>query len=351
MVGQGLKPRDFRAEELSGARGDDRFQARAREILLPLFDHRLPFPGVSLSSIPSKISALIIQRADERFHGGDERGVAPFAQRGNRFEYGNGWFGSRRGHRRARAICWGNRWHSQETSPMAMTHQHTARSDQHTSIHSRSGDIRLCQNEVHVCLPRPETPDPPRRQWTATASARSNPFPAPPPKSRTTVAGALWVARQKTLHARAPVTKPVHDMSANKAGATRDQELRQLAHWCRIYVKRENREVLFIADDFGMNAEVNRAVVQAHSRGVLHGASLMVGQTGTADAVRAARNNPGLRVGWHLHLDNSQPVTCAAWPWGDSYRRAGWAIRLSRQARQLMREEVRAQRELFRGRG
>ena len=34
---------------------------------------------------------------------------------------------------------------------MAMAHQHTARSDQPTSVHSRSGDIRLCQDEVHVC--------------------------------------------------------------------------------------------------------------------------------------------------------------------------------------------------------
>ena len=77
----------------------------------------------------------------------------------------------------------------------------------------------------------------------------------------------------------------------------------------------------------------------------------MVGQPGTADAVRAARDNPGLRVGWHLHLDNSQPVTCATWPWGDSYRRAGWAIGLSRRARQLMQQEVRAQWELFRATG
>ena len=77
----------------------------------------------------------------------------------------------------------------------------------------------------------------------------------------------------------------------------------------------------------------------------------MVGQPGTADAVRVARDNPGLRVGWHLHLDNSQPVTCAAWPWGNSYRRAGWAIGLSPRARQLMREEVRAQWELFRETG
>src|SRR5208282_3200020 len=112
-----------------------------------------------------------------------------------------------------------------------------------------------------------------------------------------------------------------------------------------------HREVFFIADDFGMNAEVNRAVVEAHRRGVLQGASLMVGQPGTADAVRAAQDNPGLRVGWHLHLDNSQPVTCAAWPWGDSYRRAGWAIGLSRRARWLMREEVRAQWEGFRATG
>jgi hypothetical protein len=112
-----------------------------------------------------------------------------------------------------------------------------------------------------------------------------------------------------------------------------------------------DREVFFIADDMGMSAEVNRAIVQAHSRGVLHGASLMVGQPGTADAVRMAQDRPSLPVGWHLHLDNSQPLTCAAWPWGDSYQRAGWAIGLSRRARQLMRDEVRAQWEAFRATG
>jgi hypothetical protein len=108
-----------------------------------------------------------------------------------------------------------------------------------------------------------------------------------------------------------------------------------------------NREIIFIADDFGMTAEVNRGIMEAHRRGVLQGASLMVGQPATADAVRLALDTPGLRVGWHLHLDNSQPVTCAAWPWGSSYRRAGWAIGLSRRARDLMRDEVRAQWERF----
>jgi len=108
-----------------------------------------------------------------------------------------------------------------------------------------------------------------------------------------------------------------------------------------------HREVFFIADDFGMSAEVNRAIVHAHVHGTLHGTSLMVGQPGTDDAVRMARDNPGLQMGWHLHLDSSQPVTRASWPWGNSYRRAGWAIGLSRDARQLMRDEVRAQWELF----
>ena len=100
-----------------------------------------------------------------------------------------------------------------------------------------------------------------------------------------------------------------------------------------------------------MSTEINRAIVHAHCRGALHGASLMMGQPGTEDAVRRARDNPRLQVGWHLHLDSSQPVTRAAWPWVDSYKRAGWAIGLSRHARRLMRDEVSAQWEMFRATG
>lgn len=107
------------------------------------------------------------------------------------------------------------------------------------------------------------------------------------------------------------------------------------------------REVFFIADDFGMSPAINRAIVHAHGHGALHGASLMVGQPGTEEAVRLARDNPRLQVGWHLHLDNSLPITRTVWPWGDSYRQAGWAIGLSRRARRLMTDEVQAQWELF----
>lgn len=106
-----------------------------------------------------------------------------------------------------------------------------------------------------------------------------------------------------------------------------------------------NREVLFIADDFGLTREANAAIVRAHRDGALHGASLMLGQPATADAVALAKQTPTLQVGWHLHLCHSQPVTRAAWPWGDSYTKAGWAIGLSGKARALMRGEIAAQWE------
>lgn len=107
------------------------------------------------------------------------------------------------------------------------------------------------------------------------------------------------------------------------------------------------REVFFIADDFGMSPEVNQAILRAHRQGVLQGASLMMGQAATEDAVRLARDNPGLQVGWHLHLCDSKPITRNAWPWGESHWGAGWAIGLSPNARRLMRAEVKAQWELF----
>ena len=107
------------------------------------------------------------------------------------------------------------------------------------------------------------------------------------------------------------------------------------------------REILFIADDFGLSPEINAAIVHAHRHGVLDGASLMFGQPGTADAVRLAREHPTLLIGWHLHLNDSTPVTVPAWPWGRSPARAGWALGLSGAARELMRREVNAQWRMF----
>lgn len=103
------------------------------------------------------------------------------------------------------------------------------------------------------------------------------------------------------------------------------------------------RQILFIADDFGMSPEINAAIVRAHRRGALHGACLMMGQAGTEDAIARARDNPSLQIGWHLHLNDSRPLTASEWPWGRSPARAGWAIAMSPSARALARREIEEQ--------
>lgn len=83
------------------------------------------------------------------------------------------------------------------------------------------------------------------------------------------------------------------------------------------------RQVAFIADDFGRDAPTNDAVIRSHLNGALDGASLMLGQPGTEEAIELARLHPTLRVGWHIHLCDSRPVSLAQWPWGSSPLKAG----------------------------
>ncbi len=60
--------------------------------------------------------------------------------------------------------------------------------------------------------------------------------------------------------------------------------------------------LIVTADDFGLHEAVNRAVEHAARDGVLSAASLMVGSPAAADAVRRARELPGLAVGLHVVL-------------------------------------------------
>ncbi|MBV9464324.1 MAG: ChbG/HpnK family deacetylase [Verrucomicrobiae bacterium] len=85
-------------------------------------------------------------------------------------------------------------------------------------------------------------------------------------------------------------------------------------------------ELCFTADDLGMNRRVNEAILKAHRSGALTAASLMMGQPGTEHAIELARATPTLKVGWHLHLCDSRPLTAADWPWGRSARTAGWRL-------------------------
>ena len=59
------------------------------------------------------------------------------------------------------------------------------------------------------------------------------------------------------------------------------------------------KEAVFIADDFGLSEEINRAVIHAHRSGALGGACLMMGQPATQAAVALAREHPNLQLGLH----------------------------------------------------
>ncbi len=63
---------------------------------------------------------------------------------------------------------------------------------------------------------------------------------------------------------------------------------------------KSDRRVIINADDFGMSAEVNEAVIRAYKEGVLTSTSLMVTGAAFEQAVRLAKENPGLAVGIHL---------------------------------------------------
>lgn len=65
------------------------------------------------------------------------------------------------------------------------------------------------------------------------------------------------------------------------------------------------------ADDFGLSPEVNRAVERAHREGILTSATLLANAPAFDDAVRIARDNPGLGVGAHLNLVNGRPLSPA----------------------------------------
>ncbi len=107
---------------------------------------------------------------------------------------------------------------------------------------------------------------------------------------------------------------------------------------------------VFIADDLGMSPEVNEAVFRAHREGILHGASLMVDQRHTAEAVELARRHPELPIGLHLNFSdkrwagNGSPWR--AFPWKACVRAAHGAARDRRFETHFV-EETRQQMEAF----
>jgi hopanoid biosynthesis associated protein HpnK len=114
------------------------------------------------------------------------------------------------------------------------------------------------------------------------------------------------------------------------------------------------------ADDFGISEEVNEAVVRAFNEGVLTSTSLMVTGVAFEQAVRLAKENPGLAVGIHLVtvvgrsvLPPSQIPTLVdeGGNFSNNPTAAGLKYFFSPRARQELRKELAAQFDKFRSTG
>jgi chitin disaccharide deacetylase len=69
------------------------------------------------------------------------------------------------------------------------------------------------------------------------------------------------------------------------------------------------RRLIINADDFGMTRGVNRAIAEAHTRGLVTSSTLMAESAGFEDAVALAKRSPKLSVGCHVVLVDGDPVS------------------------------------------
>src|ERR1700730_13279363 len=71
------------------------------------------------------------------------------------------------------------------------------------------------------------------------------------------------------------------------------------------------RRLIVNADDFGFTAGVNRAIVEAHTRGIVTSSALMANGRAFDDAVRLAKTVPSRSVACHVVLIDGEPVLAA----------------------------------------
>jgi len=114
--------------------------------------------------------------------------------------------------------------------------------------------------------------------------------------------------------------------------------------------------VIFTGDDFGLAVPVNEAIVEAHRKGAITAASLMVGAEHCRDAVERARQVPSLKVGLHLTLVEGKSVlepqvipdlVDAGGFFSNRLARAGFKFFFYPGIRKQFEAEIRAQFEAF----
>jgi predicted glycoside hydrolase/deacetylase ChbG (UPF0249 family) len=102
---------------------------------------------------------------------------------------------------------------------------------------------------------------------------------------------------------------------------------------------REERFLIVNADDLGLSTGVNAGIAEAHERGIVTSASMMVRQSAATDAARCAARHPALAIG--LHIDLGQ------WDYEGGEWRAAYE-RCPPDDEAALETECRAQLEAFR---
>lgn len=99
------------------------------------------------------------------------------------------------------------------------------------------------------------------------------------------------------------------------------------------------RYLIVNADDLGYASSVNRGILEAHDRGIVTSASLMVERPGAVEAVEAARERPRLGLGLHVEIDKWR---VARLPRRGSARSAATLGRRARDELQLQLDQFRS---------
>ena len=68
------------------------------------------------------------------------------------------------------------------------------------------------------------------------------------------------------------------------------------------------KRLIVNADDFGRTSGINRGVIEAHRKGIVTSATLMVSHAAAAEAAALAKDCPGLGVGLHVALTGGPPA-------------------------------------------
>jgi hopanoid biosynthesis associated protein HpnK len=112
------------------------------------------------------------------------------------------------------------------------------------------------------------------------------------------------------------------------------------------------KAVIINADDFGLSEGINKAVVIAHTNGILTSATLMVNMPGSDEAAEMSKSLPDLGVGVHLNLTEGCPaakdprVKCLSKPDGKfalSAAKLSVASAFSGKVRKAIRLELESQ--------